>query len=77
MISGIFRDYYCGIFGYCSKHYIFKKYFLRVDCPFKCDEIKALNFRYSKNETGFSFSAQHLLSKILAKIYRRQICMAV
>ena len=22
-------------FGYCSKHYIFKKYFLRVDCPFK------------------------------------------
>jgi len=35
MISGIFRDYYCGIFGYCSKHYIFKKYFLRVDCSFK------------------------------------------
>ena len=34
MISGIFRYYYCGIFGYCSKHYIFKKYFLRVDCLF-------------------------------------------
>ena len=31
----IFCDYYCGIFGYCSKHHIFKKYFLRVDCPFK------------------------------------------
>jgi len=35
MISGIFRDYYCGIFGYCSKHYIFLKYFLTVDYPFK------------------------------------------
>ena len=34
MISGTFHDYYCGIFGYCSKHYIFKQYFLRVDCPF-------------------------------------------
>jgi len=35
MILGIFRDYYYGMFGYCYKHYIFKKYFLRVDCPFK------------------------------------------
>ena len=35
MISGIFRDYYCGIFGYCFKHYIFKTYFLRMQCPFK------------------------------------------
>jgi len=39
MISGIFRDYYCGIFGHCSKHYIFKKYFRRVDIVFAkfCD----------------------------------------
>jgi len=36
MISGIFRHYYYGIFGYCSKHYIFKKYFLRVNCLFNC-----------------------------------------
>ena len=35
MISGIFHDYYCGIFGYCSKHYLFFKYLLRVDCPIK------------------------------------------
>jgi len=35
VISGTFHDYYCGIIGYCSKHYIFKQYFLRVDCPFK------------------------------------------
>jgi len=31
MISDIFRDYYCGIFGYCSKHNIFKKYYQRVN----------------------------------------------
>jgi len=40
MISGIFRDYYCGIFGYYSKHYIFKNYFLRANCPFKMNKEK-------------------------------------
>ena len=35
MKSGTFHDYYCGIFGYCFDHSIFKKYVLRVDCPFK------------------------------------------
>ena len=39
MISGIFRNYYCRIFCYCSKHYIFKKYVLRVDCPFNRPKI--------------------------------------
>ena len=34
MISGIFCDYYCGIFGYCIKQYVFKRYFLRVDSYF-------------------------------------------
>ena len=34
MTSGIFRDYYCGSFGYCYKHYIFKIFILRVNCPF-------------------------------------------
>ena len=32
MISGVFCDYYCG---YSSKHYIFKKIILMVNCPFK------------------------------------------
>ena len=45
MISGIFCDYYCGIFGYCSKHYIFKKYFLMVDCPLM-DSTFTFNFSY-------------------------------
>ena len=27
-------DSNCGICGYCSKHYIFKKYIMRVNCPF-------------------------------------------
>jgi len=35
MIPCIFCDYYCGILGYYSKHYLFKKYFLRVDSPSK------------------------------------------
>jgi len=45
MISGIFRDYYCGIFGYCSKHYILKK-ILRVDCPFNLYRKKFYWYMY-------------------------------
>jgi len=47
MISNIFRDYYCGIIGNCSKHYIFKKYFLRVNCPFKASLwIQTIRFSF-------------------------------
>jgi len=39
MISAIVRDYYCRIFGYCSKHYIFKKFFRWWTVPLIMDQL--------------------------------------
>ena len=35
MIPGRVPDYYYGNWGFFYKHYTFKSYYLRVDCPFK------------------------------------------
>ena len=76
MISDIVCDYYYYyywglgspmgffyfIFGYCSKHYIFKTYFLRVDCPF--------NWRIYKHYIyTCSFQWQHKMFSLLVYAY--------
>jgi len=53
-IQGIFRDYYCGILCYCHKHYIFKKYYLRVNCPFKPGYSWHLYVIIIKNSISYS-----------------------
>ena len=44
MISGIFRDYYCGFFGYCSKHYTFKNIFWGWTVPLSLRRTMSVYF---------------------------------
>ena len=55
MISGLFRDYYCGLFGYCSKHYIFKTYFLRVDGSFNENNVNCIINHLNNTDVFFLY----------------------
>ena len=72
MISGIVREYYCGIFGYRSKHYIFKEYYLRVSYPFNLGfttngnepPIRRLQYQYGLVNVSLNFRLFPLLRQI-------------
>jgi len=69
MISGRVHDYYCEIFLYCYKHHIFKKYYLRVNCPFKRDfqtDCAKLSDKCNRIDmTALLKTAPHFIGSIL------------